>query len=366
MKILDKLKSLPKKIVKGKKEETWVLSPPYDLPSLLSKINNTLKERVAYLEAKNLELEKELKKHRELEKKRKKQDEELEKIVRKIYNQKKNIERKRKENIKILKFDGKMPTFQTADRKTFGKFKKMYGIAIEEHGNGYQFVPILTDLKGKEKRKLQEGVDSIEGIFYDPSNIVSQINSGVVHSSYVITNDDRLSVISRSKKKKKSVDNSKYYEKEIASLNSKIEELNSELSRALERERQYIEHINELKQANKLEKITSDYRGALLSAALEKLENMMGTHGNLLLASQDAHLNRILTQKVNQTLVDKIEELRTKMGEIYSQTPRELIREEIKRDFEEIASTAKTQLGKEKIVEKETKVSEKPVRGAKK
>lgn len=389
MSILDIFRRKPK-------EEKWIMAHP-QLPELLKFVDTTVRQRNAQLEARVLELEKQLQKvsKKEQKKAQKQQEKTVQEVVEEYLRQKGEYEKTK--NIIVLKLDvdkKKFPTFQTASKKFFGKFKKLYGIQLEETPNGQiLFSPVLTDgktdkLEPKHVKKVNEYVTDLRDIFYDECGIVSQLKSNVV-SRYDITENNELVVIPRiefsedsnnNENKNNSSDpsdNSKnqnqnqkepplndierhHYETIIGELQSKLDNTSSELSRALKRERMLMQKIRDLEMAEELERYDADVSRAKTIAVLEKIKGMMVEHGKLLLANQDAEVNRVLTQRLNENLISTIDDLDHRIAELYGKTPREATKEELITEFDDIARIAKQHLGKEeRVIEKEVE-KEKP------
>ncbi|MFQ6055364.1 MAG: hypothetical protein ACE5J3_05205 [Methanosarcinales archaeon] len=327
-----------KKLISPKKEELYILKPAESIPELMKQIEDSLKEENAYLKSEVLRLQKIVKEYKK--KLKPKVEEETKKIRADVLKKAKAL-KKAKELRKIrFKIEGKQPIFLTRSRRTMGLFNKLYGIELHQTDGGeIVFIPLLTN--GKEHRRLQQGVLSFRDMFYEKANIVNQIKSGVVHSSFDIA-DGRLIVVQTNPNIK---DTDRYqYEKKIAELNEKIDEMKSKLYDTIKRERKLIEEKQEIELAKGVEEYSTEYSKGVLKSALDKVKGLVSEYGKMMLANQDAELNRVLTEQFNKTLRRSVDKLLTELEVKLPKEVREIVREQLKKDFAELSEIAEKRL----------------------
>lgn len=347
---------------KKPRTETYVTLPPYEMPELLRMIDRKLKQENAILKAENFKLRERLEK---IEEKLEDQvPEELEELKLKAYKKKEQIKKEKDVRRVRFKIVGKQPTFLSTGRKVFGKYNKCYGIELYELDNGeFVVTPLLTN--GKDIGRLGESVLNFRDLFKDKDNIPSQLRSGVLRSSFDVTEDGKLIVLRYPKNSgKKNTDKeisdvTEYqYVKKIGEMEDENAVLRSKVHAAEKRNLKMKHEIDSLKTSLDIQQISSEYGIAIGTSGIQTMKSVMTEHGKSLLANQHAEVNRIIADKLTGTYKEALDNTREILEEQLPKDMRDVVREQLKLDIKDIVST----FGQEfmKAVQKQTPTEVKP------
>ncbi len=125
----------------------------------------------------------------------------------------------------------------------------------------------------------------------------------------------------------------KEYEEEITKLRDELDRVYSELEKTRKREEKLRFRVRDLEMANSLNDYRADLNQAATLVALNKLKAMSKDYLTVLLSAQESEVNRVLTERLNEVLLDAIAEVREKLGKEVPQDLVDILREKIRAEF---------------------------------
>ncbi|MHA1866382.1 MAG: hypothetical protein ACTSWZ_07740 [Candidatus Heimdallarchaeaceae archaeon] len=319
-----------------KERKVYVLKvTPEILRQVPAALRKELGEKEAIIVKQSREIEK-LKK--EIEKLKGKETEE-EKLVKELLKKKFLIEKAKalrrtafiipKKTIKVVTFDNK---FYHDGKRTYPYF---YGIEFEERKDSVPGINILVMSKDKKIGRILFG-GSIEELFVDAENLVSCLKTGFVklridsngnwHPPEEIKENPTKRILSLKKK----------YETKIGELITHISRLQNELKYSKMREEKLRMKIKDMENAVSISNFRADMSQSFTKASLEQMKGMMTDYLQVLLSAQTAQVNKELSERLNETLVEAFKEMKRKLGVRISKEEEEYMREKILSEMRDI------------------------------
>jgi len=347
-------------IGKKPKVEIYRLPAPFDL----SEANKRLAEENAQLKAELLKLRKKMEDRKEEGKRREMEEREL-RYVESERMRKQMLEKKRTLILPIFGIK-KYPTFFLRDNTPYKKFK---GFVVKQSDNGATlWYPLLTDGK---KDSIPLGPTSYAtdpmDIFKTRIGVATQILGGKVDSNYEIVIDENGEERLHLHRPDYAYDENgnvvrivriddqerKQYEDTIEQLKIKIMELQSEIENLKEREIEYETSLAEKEvRAKTAEKERDIFARGVASFANNALK-LTSTIVTALGAIQHARTNQVLTEELNTTLMNVIDDLRSIVEKYIPREQAILAQQKI----EDIVSTIEERLPKKEIDETKIKAT---------
>jgi hypothetical protein len=309
-------------------------------PEILRKVPALLKKELGMKDSIILKQKQEIEElKKEIEKLKGKETEE-EKIVKELLAEKEKI-KKMKERRRIRKmFSGiKLPVVLTWDKKFFhdGKieYKYLKGLEDEEKENkttcNLLVVPDRKKFKGFGR--IETGLP-FELLVEDPASFVSDVRAGVVrvridskgvwHPPEEIASNPGYKDVAELRKK---------YEQEIAELKEEINKIYSELEDTRKREEKTLLRLRDAEVATNINDYRADQAEAFALSAISKMKGFMRDALQALSSSQEAEVGRVLTDRLNETLIEANAKMRERLGMEIPEDIRDLIREKVKLEF---------------------------------
>jgi len=277
---------------------------------------------------------------KEIEKLKGKEDKEG-KILNQLLRQKSKIERSKKARRLREVFQGiSLPLLRTWDFKFFHDGKKFYkylrGIEKEETEKGEVTNLLLSDGKTKDLFRRETGLP-FELLFVNPESFVSQALSGVlrvrIDSKGIWHPPEEIASNPNPKVYKKIAEIRKEHEQKIAELKQELNKAYSQLEKARKREEKAQMRLKDMELSNSINDFRADLSQGALVASLTKIKGMMRDYMSVLLSAQESEVNRALTDRLNETLIEAFHAVKAKLGKELPEDVKELIRERVKTEF---------------------------------
>jgi hypothetical protein len=318
-------------------KKTYVLKVT---PELLRKIPALLKKELGMKDSIILKQKEEIEGlKREIEKLKGKETEE-EKIVKELLAEKEKM-KKIKERRRIRKmFSGvKLPKLLTWDKKFFhdGKieYRLLKGLEDEEKEERTTCnLLVVPDEKFKSFGRIETGLP-FELLVEDPTSFVSDVRAGVVRiridskgvwhpPEEIASNPGSYKDIAELRKK---------YEQKIAELKEEISKVYSEMEDTKKREEKTLLRLKDAEVAASINDYRADQSEAFALSAISKMKGFMRDTLQALSSSQEAEVGRVLTDRLNDTLIEANSKMRERLGMEIPEDVRDLIRERVKLEF---------------------------------
>lgn len=345
-------------------------------PELLEKVPSLVMKRLGMLESIVIKQQEEIQRlAEELKKRELKEEPENVKIAKDLAKQKSILEKEREDNrIKWKLIDVPFPKVITWDKKSLKEGKFLFGIETEIRENSKTCnLLLLKDMKTKKIVRKETGLPP-ELLFEDWLNLERDIKAGVV----------RLRIDSEGKwfppeeigniKKEELTPNLieayknlrkkevQYLEK-IAELEETIDDLYYRLKMS-EKEKEKMRYkIKDLEAANEILSTRADSSDSALAAALKNVTPLRIENLKLLLSSQESEVNRVLTERLNEILIDANRQMREKLGKEIPEEIADYIRDKVRNELIETLEILETFVPKK--VEHIKEIKEKPKGGEK-
>jgi hypothetical protein len=247
--------------------------------------------------------------------------------------------KKTKERKRIRKiFAGvKPPVILTWDKKFFhdGKteYKYLKGLEDEEGENGTtcNLLVVPEDKKFKGYGRIETGLP-FELLVENPATFVSDVRAGVVRvriDSKGIWHPPEE--ISGGYKDVAELKNK--YEQKIAELKEEINSLYSELKSTKEREEKALMRLKDMELAASINDYRADNAEAFALSAITKMKGFMKDALQALIENQEAEVGRVLTDRLNEVLIEANAKMREKLGMELPEEVKDLIKEKVKSEF---------------------------------
>lgn len=346
-------------------------------PEILEKVDIALKKELGFKEAELQEAMETINTLKEKLGKYEGKETEEEKIVKDLLKEKTKIE-KIKTGRRLKSYFPKMGRIVTHDNKLYTDGKQTYpflcGFEKEETEYGWGYNLLLKSGNKKNDGRANYKLP-LEMIFYEPEHLVSGIKYGIVRTRF----DSRglfhppkfisspCSKCNFSGEYYKSISSfDKKYGNKIAELNDQIDNLRAELKDARIREEGAQSRLKDAESAISVADFRADLSQGYTAAQLEKFKARESDYSELLLSSQDSEINRVLTQKLNERLIDGFKEMAKKLGVDIPESVEERIRnrviENIRKDidlFWDILPAKEERVKETKPIEKKKEIIKK-------
>jgi hypothetical protein len=298
-------------------------------PEVLRLVEPYLKKELGMKESIIVKQQQEIEKLKKALAKKEKPEKEQEKILEELMKKKIAIEKmKEGKRVRVL-LQGKLPLIRTWDKSFFvadGKpLKFLKGWEYEKGEKGITVnLLLVSDPKEKTFYRKKTGLPW-ELIWEDPIDLISDIKTGAVRVR-IDTKDTFYPPTEDLKTKKE-------YEKRIAELEEKISTLYSELENAKKREESMIYRIKDLEMSNSLNDYRAEVYQSALIQTLSKIKPIIRENMELLLSAQESEVNRVLTERLNEILVDAFKEVRERVGRELPIEVQEVIRDKVRAEL---------------------------------
>ena len=339
--IIESIKNFFKPPEKGK--QVYVLKAT---PELLKQVPSLVMKRLGMLEAMLIKQQEELERLRkELEKKEGKVEPSEIKVAKELLKQKLKLEKEREENRVRWKIIGvPFPKVKTWDKKFFKEGKFLVGIETEirDHSKTCNLL-LLVDKKSKKVVRKETGLPP-ELLFEDWWNLEKDIRTGMVRVRIdregkwyppeelkSVKKEELTPQLLEAYKnlRRKEIE---YLEK-IADLEEKIDNLYYKLKMS-EKEKEKMRYkIKDLEAANEVLKNSADLSDSALAVALERSKFLALENLKLLLSAQESEVNRVLTERLNEILIEANRKMREKLGKEIPEEVRDYIRDKVRSEF---------------------------------
>lgn len=260
--------------------------------------------------------------------------------MKELLEKKIRIEKAKKQRRVQFFLRGTLPRVQTWDKKYFhdGKkaFKYLRGLEAEEteRGIGWNLL-LVPDGKTKGFGRREIGLP-LELIFEDPLSLVSDIKAGLVRTridSKGVFHEPEELASNPGKGYRRVAELKKKYEQEIAELRQELNKAYSELENAKKREAKIQLRLMDTQMSSNINDFRADMSQGMLVASLEKIKGMMQDYKSVLISAQESEVNRVLTERLNETLIEAFHSVREKLGKELPKDVEELIKEKVTADF---------------------------------
>lgn len=310
-------------------------------PEILRRVPALLKKELGMKDSiilkQNQELE-DLKK--EIERLKGKEPEE-EKIVKELLAEKEKIKKiKERRRIRKMLSNIKLPILLTWDKKFFhdGKIEYKYLKGLEdeekEERTTCNLLVVPDGKKFKGFGRIETGLP-FELLVEDPTSFVSDVRAGVVriridskgvwHPPEEFTsNPHPYKDIAELRKK---------YEQKIAELKEETNKIYSDLEDTKKREEKTLSRLKDAEVASNINDYRADQASAFALSAISKMKGFMRDTLQALSSGQDAEVGRVLTERLNETLIEANAKMREKVGMEIPEDVKDLIKEKVKLEF---------------------------------
>ena len=323
-------------------KKTYVLKVT---PEVLRQVPAYLKKELGMKESIILRQKEEIDKlKKEIEKLKGKRETEEERVVKELLKEKIKLERMKEMNRVRTFLPSKLPVvIKTWDKKFFiieGKpLRFLKGWEYEETESGNVVNLLLTHKKdSKEFWRKKTGLPW-EYLWENPLTFVSDIRSGMIRvridSKGKFHAPEEIKDLGGKETYKEILSMKKKYEDKVAELQETIGELRSELKKTKKREEKLLSKVMDLEMSNELNDFRGDINQSFTLATISKIRGMMKDYLSVLLSAQDSEVNRVLTERLNEILIDASAKMREKLGVEIPQELRDSIREKVRSEMVE-------------------------------
>jgi DNA-binding transcriptional regulator/RsmH inhibitor MraZ len=339
MGILDKIKSFFKL-----EKKVYVVKVT---PEILQKVPALLKKELGMKDAIILKQSQEIEKlKKEIEKLKGKESKE-EAVVKELLKEKVKVEKQKNAKRLRLVFHGiPLPRIKTFDFKFFHDGKKamkfLKGYEREETDKGEVINLLLVpESNSKDLYRRETGLP-FELLFINPESFVSQVLSGDIRvridSKGIYHAPEEIQEVeadppTKKETYKKISEMRKEYEQKIAELKQELNRAYSEIEKAREREEKAQLRLLDAELGAKVNDFRADLSQSYVLMSVEKIKGMMKDYLNVLISSQESEVNRVLTERLNDILVDAFNSIKEKLGMELPQEVRDAIREQVRAEF---------------------------------
>ena len=297
----------------------------------------------------------------------KKPEKEQEAVLKELLKKKVAVEKtKEGKRVRVL-LQGRLPILRSWDKIFFSSperkpLKYLKGWEYEK-GEKDSAINLLLVNNPKEKSFYRKKTGlPWEFVWEDPIDLISDINSGTVRVR--VDSEDKFYPPEESEsdppRYKETLKTKKEYEKKVAELEERISTLYTELVNAKKREEKMIFRTKDLEMSDSVNDYRAEvYQSALLQT-LSKIKPIMKENLELLLSSQESEVNRVLTERLNEILVDAFKEVREKTGRELPEDIEEVIRDRVRTELIDTLDILHELSPRKVEVMKEEKPKEKP------